>query len=385
MKKIEYCHKRLFFILLICSFALTGKIEAEILTVPEQYLTIQSAIDASTTWDTVLIEEGEYFEDVIISGHCITLASEFILDDDTSHISATIIHSPEANYQHRAITIENIPNGRVKVIGLSITGGNCRPGDDCRAGGLYAVNTDITLKYNYFYDNIARYGGGAFLDTCNTDVQHNSFSNNQAYWNGGGLFLTDGIHSVTNNNFSENSIIILDGTGTGGGLTIWSTASRGIIASNTFSQNTAPYGGGAIVLVTDNNSHYNDAWFIEDNLFFQNISWWGGAINSSSMDHLQISKNLFQENSAERDTDDDSRAMGGVMFLNPDERENKRTSIFENIFLANRAEGSGGVFFLFNDATIHDNVFLGNQGSSVNVLTAQGWPRDTTRILCTNN
>ena len=58
--------------------------------VPQQYRTIQSAVDASRVGDTVLVDHGIYYENVRISKN-IVLASRFILDRDASHISQTII------------------------------------------------------------------------------------------------------------------------------------------------------------------------------------------------------------------------------------------------------------------------------------------------------
>src|SRR3972149_3912507 len=58
--------------------------------VPHGYKSIQLAINAAGVGDTVLIDEGLYYENVQIRKN-ITLASRFVMDGDTSHISKTII------------------------------------------------------------------------------------------------------------------------------------------------------------------------------------------------------------------------------------------------------------------------------------------------------
>ena len=59
--------------------------------VPQQYPTIQAGITASVHGDTVLVSEGTYFENIKYRGKRIIVASLYLLDQDTAHISRTII------------------------------------------------------------------------------------------------------------------------------------------------------------------------------------------------------------------------------------------------------------------------------------------------------
>ncbi len=59
--------------------------------VPEDYATIQEAVDAAGDGDTVLVAPGTYAGGIVISGKSITLASEYHTTRDASLIDATII------------------------------------------------------------------------------------------------------------------------------------------------------------------------------------------------------------------------------------------------------------------------------------------------------
>lgn len=60
--------------LLLCGLA-AGAARADILEVPGQYPTVQSAIDAAGTWDVVSIAKRRYRENVVIAGRAVALQS----------------------------------------------------------------------------------------------------------------------------------------------------------------------------------------------------------------------------------------------------------------------------------------------------------------------
>lgn len=70
---------------LLLSFAVTN---AQILYVPADHPTIQEAIDAASEGDTVLVAEGTYYENIRFEGKAITVASQFLIDGDTSQPGA---------------------------------------------------------------------------------------------------------------------------------------------------------------------------------------------------------------------------------------------------------------------------------------------------------
>ena len=59
--------------------------------VPTDYAIIQDAIDAADSGDVIIIQEGIYYQQFDFKGKAITVASQYFLNQDTSHISKTII------------------------------------------------------------------------------------------------------------------------------------------------------------------------------------------------------------------------------------------------------------------------------------------------------
>ena len=78
-------------IVLCFSIIINSLVFTQIIKVPDDKLTIQDAINSSNNGDTILVTEGLYAENINFKGKAITVASHYILDQDTSHISKTII------------------------------------------------------------------------------------------------------------------------------------------------------------------------------------------------------------------------------------------------------------------------------------------------------
>ncbi len=80
--------RKLYIILMVLYYSI---LSAQIKFVPTNYSAIQKAIDHAKDGDIIIVEEGTYHEQINFKGKAITVASMFYIDDNTSHISRTII------------------------------------------------------------------------------------------------------------------------------------------------------------------------------------------------------------------------------------------------------------------------------------------------------
>ena len=93
--------------------------------VPQEYSTIQDAINACVDGDTVLISEGTYLENIRYKGKAIVVASLYLIDGDTTHIPLTIIDGSNPSHPDSGSVVFFIDGEDTTSVlcGLTITGG----------------------------------------------------------------------------------------------------------------------------------------------------------------------------------------------------------------------------------------------------------------------
>jgi hypothetical protein len=182
----------------------------ETLRVPSAFPSIQSAIDASSVGDTVLVAPGTYLETVDIH-HQLTLLSE------EGPESTTI----DAQGQGTVVSTWSPAQG-VVIDGFRITGGDA--GASGYAGGI----------------NVQGFGGAV--------IRHNIIENNQA------VLGTGGVNSRGSSIIEDN---IIQSNNTGG-----SKAEGALVASGTVRRN--------IIRYHTNFNHYT-AWILAGTVFEDNI------------------------------------------------------------------------------------------------------------------
>jgi hypothetical protein len=140
------------------------------------YKTVQKAIDISTEGDMLLVADGTYNESINYSGKGITVASYFAVDEDTSHISTTIISAVSGR-------VVSIDDDDAVLKGLTITNGSGSDGS-----GVCVTNspliTDCVITENSKNSN-SPYGGGIYINSSSSssspEITNCTISNNEVY------------------------------------------------------------------------------------------------------------------------------------------------------------------------------------------------------------
>jgi len=140
--------------------------------VPADYATIQAGIDACLPADTVLVERGNYLENLFFGPYDITVASEYLVTQDPADILSTVIQSAAPG-----IPVVHIIGGQTRaalLCGFTITGGTGMQGNGVRCSG-----TSPTIAYNTITNNCPTYdGGGIYVELGGPDIRRNNITGN---------------------------------------------------------------------------------------------------------------------------------------------------------------------------------------------------------------
>ena len=168
--------------------------------VPHDYLSIQEAINVSTDNDTILVSQGEYYENINYFGKAIVLMGE---DKDNTIINGS---------QNSSVVIfESEENNNSILDGFSIINGKNQYG-----GGIHLNNSNPIIRNINLYNNIAEGGGGAGLYCLDADpiIKYVNIFNNNSDDVGGGIYLKGN----SNPRCSNIAIYQNNSSGAGGGV-----------------------------------------------------------------------------------------------------------------------------------------------------------------------
>jgi|GEM_PF-918409 len=228
--------------------------------VPEAYPTIQSAINAAQSGDTIRVAPGVYKENIDFLGKTIAVVSAAGAD-------VTTIDGGLANSVVRIRTGEG-PN--TVLDGFTIRNGK---GSDYQAGGVQIAGSP-TIRRNRILNNITCFGGaGISISSGSPIIQGNLISNNFTQGCSGGdggagiQVVTPGSTQILDNTITNNSN---NASSEGGGISV-GFGGPTLIRGNIITGNKGTYGGG-IGLST------NAAVTIVQNLIAGNTASKGGGI-----------------------------------------------------------------------------------------------------------
>lgn len=151
--------------------------EPVIINVPDDQPTIQSGIDVARDSDTVLVSEGTYYENINFNGKKITVCSKYVIDNDESYITNTII---DGNQNGQVVKFNNREDSRAVLSGFTIKNGNAE-----NSSAIYIKSSSprlehLTITKNHGKSAIYCFNASPFISEVT--ISDNELAGGAALW-----------------------------------------------------------------------------------------------------------------------------------------------------------------------------------------------------------
>lgn len=302
--------------------------------------------------------------------------------------------------------------------------GQVETGFSCFGGSLYCLESDVTISYSVFDNNVAKtivdqYAAGGALAFSNSVVKlnQNIYANNKAYTNAGAIYLSETdlysinnsfVYNVASNNggvfYTINAFIsdtdsyyLENEAGKNGGAVI---AYKGIIEVDTsaFFHNSAKSGGvfymsGGSLTINQcdlsKNTGKDGGVFATDTTsvlvhackFMHNAAHDGAVLNSGAYGSNRVKRRVLRESN---ESSDGELNTGQAYYSMKSNRNTINISASQFI---NNTASNGGVFKMGTErnVTISNCEFLNNKAASGSVMYTSGFSTVITTCNFENN
>jgi len=223
---------------------------------------IQSAIDASNPYDTVMVHSGTYYvRDIGILG--ITMKDKIILlspSPDSVTLSGANSTGTDTAYHVIYCDFGNASSRDAVIKGFTIRDGRAKEssGRSAGGGGILCYRSSPTIINNVITHNSSTKMGGGILCFQNSSIiRENTITFNSSGF-GGGIGCSRDNTIIENNTFTSNS------AGYDGGAIYCEDYGSSLISNNIITSNNANYGGGiycffSYAKIINNTITYNSA------------------------------------------------------------------------------------------------------------------------------
>lgn len=400
----------------------------KIINVPNDYLLIQLAINQANNSDTVIVAENTYYENINFQGKSITVASRYLLDKDTTHISNTVIDGSLPSHPDSGSVVYFISQEDTNSVlcGFTITKGTgtITAKNEKGGGGIFCINSNPKIIKNTIINNAVIhqgsgkcYGGGISVDATVSGhcviisenfIQNNQVENfkNQAL--GGGLFISS--HAKILKNFIHSNRVTYSGStalnsawSKGGGIACFTETyylnvllKENIISNNLSASTYLAHGGGI-------DFYYTNTELIQNTIVHNMVD--GDGYNYGAGVRVKFSQSfsVINNNISYNTTEAPNKTNGGGLLLfrtqNVNIQQNRfsqnlstagggiqeisctNSQIIHNVFIRNQSDGGGGLAVVGSDPIIDSNFISANMAKFGGGIYILGLSR--TRI--TNN
>ncbi|WP_437761187.1 right-handed parallel beta-helix repeat-containing protein [Sorangium sp. So ce281] len=321
---------------------------ARTIDVPEDYPTIQAAVEAAGNHDRIRVAPGTYPESIAWTGKSIALIG--------AGPDATIV-DPSLGPGGRCLVLVDVPHG-TRVEGFTCQNGTT-DATSPDGGGMLIQGGSLQVKRVVFQNNLAsRNGGGLWIEGADVTLHEASFLNNEAAnsfsGQGGGLGITLGgevkvVRSIFSFNFANPS---------GGGLAVLDGSSAKVVESR-FEGNFGRSGGG--ILSSDSELK------VSGSVFSGNVSDFSGAALSASNSSVEVADSTIDGNDSDARQQHVISVSGSLAMF--------RSSVTGNL---------GGGISSVGDLMVLDSLFADNTATRGGAINATGTARVTNSVFFAN-
>lgn len=274
------------------ALASTASVWAAEIRVPQDYSTIQGAIDAAPSGARIVVARGTYYENLVIS-KSITLVSR-------AGSSATTLDGGRIG---PVIFARGTGEESIEISGFTVANGlnlfTTRGPGSGAGGGIHVESlAAATITDNVIRDNVGCFGLGISALNVTVDIEQNQILDN---------------HQDSSCNAADGGGVAVRGGG----------PSPSLIASNQIAGHTIGGYGGGVKIQSANT-------VIRDNVIHDNVANAGGAIAFDVSSGI-VSNNQLIGNSAQ---------IGGALWLTPTQSGNQLV-VTGNMLIGNRANLGG--------------------------------------------
>lgn len=309
--------------------------------VPEDFGSIQGAIDVTVDGDSIIVDPGIYFENINFLGKEIVVSSRFEVDGDSLLIGSTIIDGSSQDSGGSVCTFKSGETNESVIKGFTIQNGNGNYEDPDGNGTFY------------------RYGGGIYCQGSSPLISDCIVIDNNAYGGGGG-----GVFCYNASPLFYNTIIADNITDdVGGGLYARDDSSPQFNGCE-ISDNISEYGGGCYL------RSFSEPIMINTHVIDNTAANTGGGIvlkDDANLiaDHLFVTGNI-------------SEGLGGGLYVN------NANPTFDFLLVANNSASSGGGIYIRSSSfPMFNNVTISN--NSANLYGDGIYLRDNCEVIIRNS